>query len=87
MAEDEDREQGHKFRLLADVSGLFSTDGESLMASEAFDYEQDPARQFVITVEVTDDGTPPMKASDGPQSKARLTRCLPLSPFFIFYNK
>ena len=63
IAEDEDKNQGHKFRIMADSSGLFSTDGESLMASETLDYERDPARQFVITVQVTDDGTPPMTVS------------------------
>ena len=48
---------------MGDPSGLFSTDGESLTASVTFDYEQDPARQFVITVAVTDDGSPPMEVS------------------------
>ena len=63
LAEDEDRGQGHEFRIVGDPSGLFSTDGESLTASVTFDYEQDPARQFVITVAVTDDGSPPMEVS------------------------
>ena len=58
-----DEHTEHKFRIMADASGLFSTDGESLMASETLDYERDPARQFVITVQVTDDGTPPMTVS------------------------
>ncbi|XP_076442794.1 protocadherin-16-like [Babylonia areolata] len=61
-AEDEDQDQQHTYRLVNDASGLFSTDGHSLLASRTFDFEQDPARSFIITVEVTDDGQPPMTA-------------------------
>jgi hypothetical protein len=61
VAEDEDKNQAHTFRIVSDASGLFSTDGQSLMASVVFDYEQDPGRQFTVVVECSDDGQPPMK--------------------------
>ncbi|KAL8601315.1 hypothetical protein ACOMHN_054609 [Nucella lapillus] len=60
-AKDEDMGQKHTFRIVADGSGLFSTDGGQLMASKTLDFEEDPNRQFVITLEVSDDGQPPMK--------------------------
>ncbi|KAK7488419.1 hypothetical protein BaRGS_00020393, partial [Batillaria attramentaria] len=60
IADDEDEGQGHTFRILSDPSGLFSIHGDDLVASETFDYEENTRRQFVLTLEVSDDGTPPM---------------------------